>query len=229
MVLLEDTTSNMANPNSQRWLTQQRIKARKNFRLLNSSETLEDQGFYRGLPCPYEHTIRDSKHHWCYQCVLKIQTGLCGLDINYVHEDFSHYAVKALEMVNIGEPGQCWPVKALDKSGRPKRLAFPDYKQNAKEIAPNKVTIKKIMYTLFWGDVGKESVTNLPGCTDPTCCNPLHLTTIYNRDIKPRKMFNYLCLKRDESKIALLLNRHYKNYRIEDLLIQEYRPTIAAI
>jgi hypothetical protein len=229
VVLLEDTTSNMANPNSQRWLTQQRIKARKNFRLLNSSETLEDQGFYRGLPCPYEHTIRDAKHHWCYQCVLKIQTGLCGLDINYVHEDFSHYAVKALEMVNIGEPGQCWPVKALDKSGRPKRLAFPDYKQNAKEIAPNKVTIKKIMYTLFWGDVGKESVTNLPGCTDPTCCNPLHLTTIYNRDIKPRKMFNYLCLKRDESKIALLLNRHYKNYRIEDLLIQEYRPTIAAI
>ena len=229
MVLLEDTTSNMANPNSQGWLTQQRIKARKNFRLLNSSETLEGQGFYRGLPCPYEHTIRDAKHHWCYQCVLKIQTGLCGLDINYVHEDFSHYAVKALEMVDVGGPGECWPVKALDKSGRPKRLAFPDYKQNAKEIAPNKVTIKKIMYTLFWGDVGKESVTNLPGCTDPTCCNPLHLTTIYNRDIKPRKMFNYLCLKRDESKIALLLNRHYKNYRIEDLLMQEYRPTIAAI
>lgn len=85
------------------------------------------------------------------------------------------------------------------------------------------------MYTLFWGDVGKEVVTNLPGCTDPTCCNPLHLTTIYNRDPKHRKMFNYLCLDRDDRKINLLLNRHLKNYRIEDLLKQEYRPTIAAI
>jgi len=42
-------------------------------------------------------------------------------------------------------------------------------------------------------------------------------------------MFNYYCLDQDESKIALLLNRHYKGYRIEDLLKQEYRPTIAAI
>ena len=219
----------MANPNSTSWLTQQRVKERKNFRFLDMSEPIHEQGFYRGLPCPYEHTIRDSTHHWCYQCVLKIQTGLCGLDINYVHEDFSHYAVKALQMVDVREPTECWPVTALDRWGKPKRFAFPDYKQNAREVAPNKVTLKKIMYTLFWGDTGKEPVTNLPGCDDPTCCNPLHLTTIYNRDPKRRKMFNYYCLEQDESKIALLLNRHYKGYRIEDLLKQEYRPTIAAI
>ena len=219
----------MANPHSKSWLTQQRVKERKNFRILDPSKNLEEQGFYRGLPCPYEHTIRDSTHHWCYQCVVKIQTGLCGLDINYVHEDFSHYAVKALDMIDVKGPNQCWPVKEFDKQGKPKRLAFPDYKQNAREVSPNKLTLKKIMYTLFWGDVGKEVVTNLPGCTDPTCCNPLHLTTIYNRDIKHRKMFNYLCLDRDDRKINLLLNRHLKNYRIEDLLKQEYRPTIAAI
>ena len=229
MVLLEYTTRQMANPNSKSWLTQQRVKERRNFRLLDLSQPLEEQGFYRGLPCPYEHTIRDSTHHWCYQCVVKIQTGLCGLDINYVHEDFSHYAFKALDMVDVRGPNECWPVKAFDKQGKPKRFAFPDYKQNAREVAPNKVTLKKILYTLFWGDTGKEVVTNYPGCSDPTCCNPLHLTTIYNRDTKPRRMFNYLDLERDEKKINLLLNRHLKGYRIEDLLKQEYRPTIAAI
>ena len=85
------------------------------------------------------------------------------------------------------------------------------------------------MYTLFWGDTGKEPVTNLPGCSDPTCCNPLHLTTIYNRNPKVRKSFNYLDLNQDERKINLLLNRHLKDYRIEDLLKIEYRPTISPI
>jgi hypothetical protein len=229
LVRLEHTTLNMANPHSKSWLTQQRVKERKNFRLLDSSQSLEEQNFYQGLPCPYDHVIRDQTHQWCYQCVMKIQTGLCGLDVNYIHEDFSAYALKALEMVDIGKPTDCWPVNKFDRSGKPKRISFPDYRQNGKEIVASKVTIKKIMYTLFWGDIGKEVVTNLPGCTDPTCCNPLHLTTIYNRDVKPRKMFNYFDLQRDEKKINLLLNRHLKGYRIEDLLLQSYKPTIAAI
>ena len=85
------------------------------------------------------------------------------------------------------------------------------------------------MYTLFWGDVGKEVVTNYPGCTTPNCANPLHLCSIYNRDTKPRREFNYLDLDINDKKINALLNRNIKDYKIEDLLRKEYRPAIAAI
>ena len=45
-----------------------------NFRYLRSTEpeTLERWGYYRGFPCAFGHTIRDSTNHWCYECVLKI-------------------------------------------------------------------------------------------------------------------------------------------------------------
>jgi len=219
----------MANPHSLSWLTQQRIKQRKNFRLLDASEALEDQGFIRGLPCPYEHTIRDAEQGWCYQCLIKIQTPIVGLDVNYIHEDFQPYVWRVLDMVDIKNSKECWPINSFDKTGKPKRLVFPDYRQDCKSKSPSKVTIKKVMYTLFWGDVGKEVVTNYPGCTTPNCANPLHSCSIYNRDVKPRREFNYLDLDVNDKKINALLNRNIKDYKIEDLLRKEYRPAIAAI
>lgn len=219
----------MANPHSKSWTTQQRIKGRKNFRILDTSLGLEEQGFKRGLPCPYEHTIRDVEQGWCYQCLLKIQTSLVGLDINYLHEDFQPYAHRVLEMVDVRGATECWPIKSYDKAGKPKRIVFPDYRQDTKAKAPAKVTIKKVMYTLFWGDVGQEVVTNYPGCTDPNCANPLHLCSIYNRDEHPRKAFNYFDLEPNPEKLNLLLNRKIQGYNIEDLLQKTYRPAIAAI
>ena len=53
-----------------------------------SQKDLDVAGYYKGFPCVYGHVIRDKKDHWCYHCAIKIQSNLCGFDINYLHTDY---------------------------------------------------------------------------------------------------------------------------------------------
>ena len=53
-----------------------------------SQKDLENANYYKGFPCPYGHVIRDKKSHWCYHCAIKIQSNVCGFDINNLHIDY---------------------------------------------------------------------------------------------------------------------------------------------
>ena len=55
----------------------------KNIHELNDSE-LHNHGYYRGYQCPHGHEIRDIENHWCYECVLKIKSNICGFDLNFL-------------------------------------------------------------------------------------------------------------------------------------------------
>ena len=66
-----------------------------NFRCVKSIDKLTDSelhrhGYYRGYQCPHGHEIRDLEYHWCYECVIKIKSNICGFDLNFLSNDFKN-------------------------------------------------------------------------------------------------------------------------------------------
>ena len=79
----------------------------------NISKTeLENKGYYIGFPCPYGHVIRDKESHWCYYCAIKIQSNICGFDLNYLHTDYKtkyHLLWKKIKY-SLLDPEMCWEI-----------------------------------------------------------------------------------------------------------------------
>ena len=80
-----------------------------NFRCVKSIDKLTDselhkQGYYRGYQCPHGHEIRDTKYHWCYECVIKIKSNICGFDLNFLNNDFKNKYYKLWKKIDIKEP-----------------------------------------------------------------------------------------------------------------------------
>ncbi len=216
-------------------LTNRKYRAKKilnglNFRFLpdEEPETLEDLGYYVGFPCPLGHRIRDKKEHWCYHCVRRIQGNICGLDVNYLHNVYQEDARALLNLIEVKEPDECWPI-ILPKDNNlnasvPKRVNFPSYRTGQMDRRTDKVSLSKAIYTFTWGDVGSMRVSRR--CRNNWCGNPLHMCSSWNRaDVL--KDFHYLDLEINPKKLLLMAKRHRLNLPIEDLIAMSYRPTIA--
>ena len=191
-------------------------------------ETLEALGYYVGFPCPLGHKIRDKNEHWCYHCVRRIQGNICGLDVNYLHNVYQEDARALLNLIEIKEPDECWPI-VLPKDNNlnasvPKRVNFPSYRTGQMDRRTDKVSLSKAIYTFTWGDVGSMRVSRR--CRNNWCGNPLHMCSSWNRaDVL--KDFHYLDLEINPKKLLLMAKRHRLNLPIEDLIAMSYRPTIA--
>ena len=216
-------------------LTNRKYRAKKilnglNFRFLpdEEPETLEGLGYYVGFPCPLGHRIRDKKEHWCYHCVRRIQGNICGLDVNYLHNVYQEDARALLNLIEVKEPDECWPI-ILPKDNNlnasvPKRVNFPSYRTGQMDRRTDKVSLSKAIYTFTWGDVGSMRVSRR--CRNNWCGNPLHMCSSWNRaDVL--KDFHYLDLEINPKKLLLMAKRHRLNLPIEDLIAMSYRPTIA--
>jgi hypothetical protein len=216
-------------------LTNRKYRAKKilnglNFRFLPDEEpgTLEDLGYYVGFPCPLGHKIRDKNEHWCYHCVRRIQGNICGLDVNYLHNVYQEDARALLNLIEVKEPDECWPI-ILPKDNNlnasvPKRVNFPSYRTGQMDRRTDKVSLSKAIYTFTWGDVGSMRVSRR--CRNNWCGNPLHMCSSWNRaDVL--KDFHYLDLEINPKKLLLMAKRHRLNLPIEDLIAMSYRPTIA--
>lgn len=180
------------------------------------SETLlNEKGYYTGFPCPHNHFIRDTKQHWCYFCVKKILSNVCGFDINYVHTDYKIKYHKLWNQLDIHAPGECWEINS---SGiyTPRRVCFPSYRSTYSKQKAENVTFHKALYQCAWGDIGSLVVTRV--CGNPKCGNPLHLISSWNRlyppadvtpfelDFKPEKLMLYGKRKGD----PLLVEKSFK-------------------
>ncbi|HAW75824.1 MAG TPA: hypothetical protein DCW74_08830 [Alteromonas australica] len=206
-----------------------------NFRLLRmrdgglEGQEPEAQGFTRDLyRCAHGHQVRDSEHHWCEACVRKITSNVCGLDINYLDISYRTSAVVNLLLslpVHLG-PDACWPMPSA--TDRNKRLILPGAEWK-KTTRAQKYSCRKAIYTLFWGDIGKARVTrNTPphgNCTDPDCCNPLHMVSLFNTQPTPRD-FAYLDLEVSYNKLAKFQQFFHANVPLENFWETLAKPRI---
>jgi len=164
-----------------------------NFRFVQAIDALSDdeldkRGYYRGFICPHGHTIRDSQQHWCYHCVHKIQSNICGFDINYIHVEYKAKYHKLWPQVEVGDPEACWTIKTPGLYA-PKRVCMPSYRSAYSHQKAENLSFHKAIYTCAWGDVGAMIVTRT--CGNPRCGNPLHLVSSWNRAFPPESVYPF--------------------------------------
>ena len=161
-----------------------------NFRFVPKIDQLDDtalgdHGYYHGFVCPHGHTIRDSINNWCYHCVHKIQSNICGFDINYLHVEYKSKYQKLWKKITVGAPGDCWTIDAPGPYA-PRRVCMPSYRSAYSHQKAENLSFHKALYNCAWGDVGGMIVTRT--CGNPRCGNPLHLVSSWNRAIPPESV-----------------------------------------
>jgi hypothetical protein len=193
---------------------------------LESEELLEQQGYYFGFPCPHGHTIRDKEKHWCYHCVRRIQSNLCGFDLNYLNPFYKTKYHQLWARVQIGSFTDCWPVLAPG-TGAPKRICMPSYRSAFSKQQAENITVMKAIYQCCWGDVGSLTVSRI--CGNNRCCNPLHMVTSWNRLLPPHhltpfettfiaeRLLHYEKLRLDGIDPNLVAEKQYKNTILHSL------------
>ena len=149
---------------------------------------LSDHGYYHGFVCPHGHTIRDNINNWCYHCVHKIQSNICGFDINYLHVEYKSKYQKLWKKITVGAPGDCWTIDAPGPYA-PRRVCMPSYRSAYSHQKAENLSFHKAIYTCAWGDVGAMIVTRT--CGNPRCGNPLHLVSSWNRAFPPENVYPF--------------------------------------
>jgi hypothetical protein len=221
----------MANPRHKRPFRRRAAIESLGFRVISPYKSLDEQGFYEGTPCHRGHTIRDKEKHWCYHCVKMIQSGLCGVDFNYMEYQyrpkFYHFFNEVLEEadVSIADTDKCWTPKA-ESGWSKKTLTYDSWKTHFHSKGRDyRENLPKVMYTLFHGDIGKMSVTR--SCGNKQCLNPLHLTSSWNF-LHPPTKFDYLHLELEKDKMATFDARNALGIGVNRLLIESHRVKIKA-
>jgi len=132
-----------------------------------SEDDLEQAGYYVGYPCAHGHTIRRQDQHWCYECVHKIVSNICGFDLNYLDARYKHKYATIWDSIEIGNTNDCWlPKRSTHKEL--KRVCMPSYRAAYSKQAAENVTLHKAVYQCAWGDVGTLSVTRTCGSQLPS-------------------------------------------------------------
>lgn len=195
-----------------------------NFRYLRSTDTdaLNRWGYYHGFPCPHHHTIRDSVNHWCYECVLKIKSNLCGFDLNYLDMNYKTAMHELWNRVEVGGWEDCWDIDGPgDKA--PARVWMPSYRSHYTPRIGDNITVQKAVYTCAWGDPGRLTVSRT--CNNVRCCNPLHLVTSWNRKTPPKSITPF-CVGYEVEKLMLLANREIQGLGPKKIIEQSFKKTI---
>ena len=213
------TAWTLGNPHHPRASVARQALPKVAFKLLDPDRSIYDQGFYYGFPCHLGHTVRHEEDHWCYECVRRIQSNVVGLDVNFVTEEYRRQIVHFLEHVSIRDSSECWETE------RTRRYYYSTYTRHRTK-RKTQISPTKLAYSIFWGDIGKLSVTrHLKVCDNPKCVNPLHLVSTWNTRMPPRQ-FHYLDLEVKPEKLAVMALREHNKMSIDDILTKLYKPTI---
>lgn len=181
-------------------------------------EQLDRLNYYRGFPCAHGHTIRDSKKHWCYHCALKIQTNICGFDVNYLHRDYKIRYETLWRSIPQGGFDECWEVEE-----KKSRITFPSYRSLYTERFTEYVNVHKLIYQCAWGDVGSTWVTRT--CKNPKCFNPLHMRSAWNQ-ANPPKSISPFATEFQYEKLMLAGNRDRLNLPTDEPVSAQFKMPI---
>lgn len=209
----------MANPFSDRKCRRRYAKEALNYRPLTSlePEVMDKEGYYYGYPCPLGHTIRDKTKHWCYRCVWRIRSNICGLDVNYMHTEYNRLANEIWTQIEIGDPGDCWDDHTLSDY-----VYSSSYRTKLSGRRTDRMSTHKAIYNMTWGDVGSMTVTRT--CGNKRCLNPLHLVSSWNNSTRLRNLM-YFDPDFNFQKIKVMQERIQKGESI-DPLIMNYKKNI---
>tara|TARA_B100000427_G_scaffold79230_1_gene64612 strand:- start:850 stop:1512 length:663 start_codon:yes stop_codon:yes gene_type:complete len=185
------------------------------------NKQLKEKDYYKGFPCCHGHTIRDINHHWCYHCVKKIESNICGFDINYLHTDYKTKYQRLWANIHIKDFNECWEANLPGKRV-PHRVCFPSYRSQYSCQKSENTTAHKVIYNCAWGDIGNVFVTRL--CSNPWCLNPLHMFSTFNRRLYPTKIQPF-CTKFDAAKLMRLSKAKTLN-REQEIIEEKYSKTI---
>ena len=186
-----------------------------------SEKELNEFDYYRGFPCPHGHNIRDKENHWCYHCAIKIQSNICGFDMNYLHKDYKTKYHRLWKHIKVKDPEECWEASLPGKRG-PHRVCFPSYRSQYSCQKAENTTAHKAIYQCAWGDIGNMFVTRL--CGNPWCLNPLHMTSKWNRRAMPKRIKPfYLDF---EAEKLMRMSKAELLHREEEIITEDYKPTI---
>ena len=188
---------------------------------LLSDQELRENGYYRGFVCPHGHTIRDMTHHWCYHCVLKIRSNICGFDVNYMDPEYKVKYEKLWKRIRVSDINECWEI-ALPGVKSPKRICMPSYRAIYTDNKAEKVNVHKAIYQAAWGDVGSMFVTRV--CGNPWCGNPLHMVSTWNAGMPPKRIHPF-CTKYEAEKL-MLMSRARLLGKTQEVVQNQYKPTI---
>jgi hypothetical protein len=199
---------------------------RLNFRFCKPDRDIREQCFVNDCcPCPQGHMLRDEDNYWCEKCVRKITSGICGFDINFLSSAYRTRSVVNLLKnlpIHLG-PDECWPIAGALEPDKRIIVPRPGGGKGAFGSIKRKTAYRKLLYTLFWGDVGNVRVTmNTPPhgpCTDPECCNPLHMVSAFNVSPTPPRDFSYLNLEIDPEKFAMYCQAESMGKNLDDLYL----------
>ena len=186
-----------------------------------SPSQLESQGYYIGFPCPHGHVIRDQENHWCYHCVKKIQSNVCGFDINFLHNEYKIKYAKLWKLVDVGHPEDCWPIRGVADISR-KRVCLPSYRAFYSRQKSENVAIPKALYQCAWGDIGSMVVTR--ACGNKNCGNPLHMVSTWNRACPPERLHPFDLEFKAEK--LMQINRARLMQREQQVIERDYKPSI---
>ena len=164
--------------------------------------------FYSGYPCMWGHTIRHKEDHWCLECVSRITSNQIGFDIDYVILAY-RWAINSC-LPNMAktdltkmDPSACWEYHT-DRLCNTFR--FPTYDSADKDHTC--VSFPKLIYTLFWGDIGKVKVVRT--CKNKNCFNPRHFASVFHCPEDPMPELNYANFDLDPRRFAKLRNKKNK-------------------
>jgi len=183
---------------------------------------LKAHGYYKGYPCPHRHRIRDINHHWCYHCVIKIKSNICGFNLNFIHPYYNYKYESLWEKISVGDPEECWDINLPGNKG-PRRINFPSYRAFYTGRASENVTPQKAIYQCAWGDVGALTVSR--ACGNPWCGNPLHMVSSWNIGLPPKTVNPFTLEFKPE--FLMLLNKAIRLGREQEVIERYYRQTIS--
>lgn len=197
-----------------------------NFRYVPNIDALDDSqleshGYYRGYPCAHRHRIRDQQHHWCYHCVIKIKSNICGFNLNFIHPYYNYKYEQLWKKISVLDPEDCWDLN-LPGSRGPRRISFPSYRAFHTGRASENVTPHKVIYQCAWGDVGSLTVSRV--CGNQWCGNPLHMVSSWNIGMPPKRINPFTLEFKPE--LLMMLNRAKLAGREQELIERYYRQTI---
>lgn len=183
-----------------------------------SDNQLKEQLYYRGSPCTHGHVIRDVTQHWCYHCVRKILSNVCGFDVNYLHIDYKVKYESLWKRLQVGSFSDCWEQPDIKS-----RFCFPSYRSLWSQQKAENVSTTKLIYQCAWGDIGTLTIKRI--CECPSCLNPLHLVSRWNNNVPPAKLTPF-CTKFDFQKLSLAAKREINGYALDVLTQLEFKKSI---
>ena len=184
------------------------------------------KAFYNGFPCPWGHTMRHKEDHWCVVCAVRIMANQVGFDIDYLIPSYRHELNKYLKILplqnipsNSPESDQeaCWVV--------PPETIHPTYRFYKYDTEDKKdacMTFPKMIYTLFWGDIGRIKVKRT--CNNKCCYNPRHYASCFNcpDDIPPLIQYaNFTSSVKRAAAITKKRKRHNEERKLMPLPWEE--------